>query len=100
MGNALHFLGEGSFTVWVSYINCLPIKLRFGTAFMMVISHSGGLLIHDGAILERNHKLHAPIADNIAIYNLDLVFARVAGFEYGGAVGGLYHCACPIKLFI
>ena len=67
----------------------IHIKLCFGTAFTMVVSHGSSLFVYKCPVLHWNHEFHAATADDIAIYNFDLVFAGVAGFEDGGTVGGL-----------
>jgi hypothetical protein len=78
----------------------IRVELPVGTAFLLVISHGGGLFIYDCPILQGKHELHATIADDIAIYNFDLVFAGFAIFEHTGTTGGLERGACPIKSFV
>lgn len=98
------FLWKRGFIIWVFihiFLGVLHIKLCFGTAFSLVVSHSGGLLIYNCTILEWNHKFHTAITDDVAIYNLDLVLASIAGFEYPGAMSGwVKRGTCPIKLFV
>jgi hypothetical protein len=67
----------------------------------MVVSHSSGLFIYNYAILEWSHEFHTAVADNVAIYNFNLVLASIAGFEYPGAMTGwVKRGTCPIKLFV